>query len=61
MAPRWPQEAPKRPPRGPQETPKRPQETPLRHPRCSKRPRRECRIIDFTKVLAACWPLGGGH
>eukprot|EP00959_Pyramimonas_sp_CCMP1952_P076249 1593130-Pyramimonas_sp.AAC.1 len=51
---RKPQEAPRMSPRGSQETPKRPEETPQRHPRCSKRPRRECQIIDFTKVLAAC-------
>ena len=36
MAPRWPQDGPKRPPRSPQEGPKRPQEAPPRH---SRRPR----------------------
>eukprot|EP00959_Pyramimonas_sp_CCMP1952_P082045 1714059-Pyramimonas_sp.AAC.1 len=54
-----PQEAPRIPRNGSQETSKRPQDTPQRHSVYSKRPRRECQIIDGTKVLATCWPLGG--
>eukprot|EP00959_Pyramimonas_sp_CCMP1952_P124368 2600460-Pyramimonas_sp.AAC.1 len=45
---RGPQEAPRMPPIGSQGTSKR-QETPQRRPKCSKRPRRECQIIDVTK------------